>query len=63
MTVKHIIKIKESIKTLEQLKNNPTPQKIMDFDKQFKNESELIMEEKQSKLTKQLQNLWILLNN
>lgn len=35
MTVKHIIKIKESIKTLEQLKNNPTPQKIMDFDKQL----------------------------
>lgn len=36
MTVKHIIKIKESIKVLEQLKSKPTPQKVMDFDKQLR---------------------------
>ena len=35
MTVKHIIKIKESIRTLEKLKNNPKPQEIMDLDKQL----------------------------
>lgn len=35
MTVKHIIKIKESIEKLEQLKSNPTPQKVIDFDRQL----------------------------